>query len=182
VRRSRAQPPVERRDMPAQGDVILVMGVSGSGKTTIGRLLAAELGCRFIEADDYHSLANKQKMERGEALDDHDRATWLAELRRLVVLTLDRGECAVLACSALKQRYRELLRVDPARMPVVYLRGSPQLISERLAARTGHFAARSLLTSQLETLEEPNDAIIVDVTDTPEQIVERLRRLLQRPP
>jgi len=163
-----------------QRGVVLVMGVLGSGKTTIGRLLAAALECRFIDADDYHSTANKQKMQRGEPLDDFDRAAWLEQLRGLIAGTLERGECAVLACSALKEGYRERLRVDPARVPMVYLKGSPQLLAARIARRTEHFAKQSLLESQLAALEEPSDAIVVDVAESPERIVERLRALLQR--
>src|SRR6187549_2936459 len=109
--------------MPDQGTVVIVMGVAGSGKTTIGQLLAASLGCAFFDADDYHSDENKLKMARGDALTDEDRAPWLAALRDVIVGALAREGGAVLACSALKQRYRETLRVDPARVLFVYLRG-----------------------------------------------------------
>jgi len=150
------------------------MGVSGSGKTTIGRLLARELACTFYDADDYHSAANKQKMSQGKPLDDLDRAAWLEELRSLVAVTLERGECAVLACSALKASYRERLRVDPARVLLVYLKGDPELVSARVAQRAEHFAAPSLLASQFAALEEPTDAIVVDIAESPQQLVARL--------
>jgi gluconokinase len=164
--------------MQKRSRVVLLMGVSGSGKTTVGRLLATELGCRFIDADDYHATVSKQKMQRGEPLDDLDRGPWLEELRQVVRETLDGGECAVLACSALKERYRTRLRIDPARVPAIYLKASAQLISERLRQRVGHFATESLLASQLAALEEPTDAIVVDAAESPAHIVERLRALV----
>src|SRR4051794_36136930 len=118
--------------MSERGMVVIVMGVSGSGKTTVGQLLAASLGCGFVDADDYHSEANKLKMSRGQSLTDEDRAPWLAELRGVIAGTLARGGCAVLACSALKQRYREILRLDQARVPLVYLRAGCALLEDRL--------------------------------------------------
>jgi gluconokinase len=164
--------------MPDQGTVVIVMGVAGSGKTTIGRLLAATMGCAFLDADDYHSDSNKLKMSRGEALTDEDRAPWLSALRELVVGTVAREGCAVLACSALKQRYREMLRVDAARVPLVYLKGSVELLRDRLQHRVGHYATVSLLESQLATLEEPADAIQVDAALAPAEIVRRVREEL----
>jgi gluconokinase len=164
--------------MPDQGKVVIVMGVAGSGKTTIGRLLAASMGCAFFDADDYHSENNKRKMSRGEALTDEDRAPWLAGLRELVIGTLAREGCAVLACSALKQRYRELLRVHPARVALIYLRAGAALLEDRLRQRVGHYATVSLLESQLATLEEPADAIEVDAGLPPGEIVQAIREQL----
>jgi len=163
--------------LPPGGFVILVMGVAGSGKTTIGRALAAATEARFIDADDYHSPANVQKMSRGEALTDGDRAPWLAALRQVIAGVLHEGGRAVLACSALKQAYRDVLRVDEARVPLVYLRGSRALIAQRLSERQGHYASGSLLDSQLATLEAPAGALEVDVAAAPAAIV---RDVLQR--
>jgi gluconokinase len=158
--------------------VVLVMGVSGSGKTTVGRLLAERLGCRFVDADDHHSPASIEKMARGEALTDSDRAPWLAALRGIVVAVLQDGTRAVLACSALKERYRAQIRVDRERVPVVYLRGDPHVLAARLRARVGHFAKDTLLASQLAALEEPTDALTLDVTLSPERIVDEIVREL----
>jgi gluconokinase len=162
--------------LPLGAQVVLVMGVAGSGKTTIGRGLAEATGARFIDADDYHRPENIQKMSRGEALTDADREPWLEALRAVVQGVLERGERAVLACSALKQTYRERIRVDPARMPIVLLTADPALIAARLRGRH-HFAPPELLTSQLETLELPAHAIEVDVAAPPEDII---RTLLER--
>lgn len=158
-------------ELSPDGWVLLVMGVAGSGKTTIGRGLAAALDVRFFDADDFHPPENIQKMARGEPLGDADRAPWLAALRTLVAEVLAAGGCAVLACSALKQTYRQQLRVDARRVPVVFLNGSAELIAERLRARRGHFAHESLLASQLATLEPPDDALEVDVSGAPAEVV-----------
>lgn len=158
-----------------QAQVILVMGVAGSGKTTVGRLLAASMDCTFYDADGYHSDSNKLKMSRGQPLTEEDRAPWLSELRDLITGILARGECAVLACSALKQSYRQILRVDPPRVPLVYLRAGAALLQERLQHRVGHYATGSLLESQLATLEEPADAIQIDVQLPPTEIVQKIR-------
>jgi gluconokinase len=162
----------------ASVQVILVMGVEGSGKTTIGRMLAGKLGCEFHDADDFHSAAAKSKMAAGLALTDDDRRPWLEALRGLVVTHLRDRARMVLACSALKDSYREELMVDPARMVLVYLRGDLELIRKRLLQRVGHYAGVSLLASQFETLEEPSDALIVDIADTPDHIVASIRSAL----
>jgi gluconokinase len=164
--------------MPERQQVVIVMGVAGSGKTTIGQLLAASIGCAFVDADDYHSDASKSKMSRGEPLTDEDRAPWLAALRDVIAGTLARGGCAVLACSALKQRYREILRVDPARVPLVYLRAHAALLEERLRHRFGHYAKVSLLDSQLAALEEPTDALRIDAALPPAEIVQQIQQQL----
>jgi len=163
--------------LPPEGWVLLVMGVAGSGKTTIGHSLAAALGARFFDADDFHSPQNIQKMKCGEPLDDADRAPWLAALRDLVGDVLAARGRAVLACSALKQAYRQLLRVDAKHVPVVFLNGSRQLIAARLRERQGHFAPESLLASQLAALEPPEDALEVDISATPTEV---LRTILEQ--
>lgn len=158
--------------------IIIIMGVEGSGKTTIGRTLAGALGCEFDDADDFHSPEAKSKMAAGLALTDADRRPWLDALRGLIVEHLLDGIRMVLACSALKESYREMLTVDPARVVFVYLRGDLALIRKRLLERSGHYAGVSLLASQFETLEEPRDALIVDITDTPDHIVASIRAAL----
>jgi gluconokinase len=153
------------------GWVVLVMGVSGSGKTTIGRRLAAATGARFVDADDYHTPENLRKMSLGTALTDADRAPWLEALRGRVQRALREHEHVVLACSALKQTYRDTLRIEPARVPVVFLEGSAEMIAGRLRGRRGHFAPAALLDSQLETLEKPHDAIAIDVAAPPDEVI-----------
>ena len=150
---------------------IIIMGVSGSGKTTVGKLLAHELGWEFHDGDDYHSERNVAKMRAGTPLKDEDREAWLSTLAALISENLDRSTPGVLACSALKQRYRDVLRVDPERVRFVYLKGSAALIAARMRDRTGHFMPAGLLESQMAALEEPADALIVDVNLSPLEIV-----------
>jgi gluconokinase len=159
--------------------IIVLMGVSGSGKSTVGRVLADQLGWTFVEADDYHPAANVEKMRGGTPLDDADRRPWLAALRERIADACRNGEDVVLACSALKHRYQDYLEQDdPPCVRYVYLAGSPELIRERLDARTGHFMDPGLLGSQFEILEPPADALRVDVTAPPEQIVADIRQRL----
>lgn len=159
--------------------VIVMMGVSGSGKTTIGKLLAEQLGWTFVEADDFHPTANVEKMRSGTPLTDGDRRPWLAALRKRIDEACNRGENVVLACSALKHSYQDYLeRDDPACVHYVYLHGSEELIRKRLAEHKGHFMNPSLLHSQFETLEPPADAIRVDVAPEPEVIVAEIRKKL----
>ncbi len=158
--------------------VIILMGVEGSGKTTIGRMLAGALGCEFHDADDFHSPQAKSKMAAGLALTDDDRRPWLDAMRGVIVQHLHDGIRMVLACSALKVSYRERLMVDPATVVFVYLRGDLALIRKRLRERSGHYAGVSLLASQFETLEEPRDAVSVDIADTPDRIVASIRAAL----
>jgi len=157
--------------------VILLMGVSGSGKTIIGQMLASELGWKFADGDDYHSAMNIEKMSNGVPLADADRASWLQTLRVLIADWIAAGTNAVLACSALKQTYRQILRVTPE-VQIVYLKGTPQLLHQRLHERVGHFMTERMLQSQLATLEEPEDAVVVDIARPPEEIVAEIRTML----
>ena len=154
--------------------VIILMGVSGSGKTTIGRRLADELGWKFYDGDDYHPRANVEKMARGVPLDDDDRAPWLESLRELIESCLVRGESAVLACSALKRSYREYLLIDE-NVELVYLKGDYELIEERLEGRRGHYMKPKMLDSQFAALEEPERGLTVDISLPPEKIIETIR-------
>jgi gluconokinase len=158
--------------------VIIVMGVSGSGKTTVGQRLAAALGWRFRDADDFHPPGNIVKMTAGIPLTDEDRAPWLAVLRELLENTLAAGESLVLACSALRRSYRERLTVDAARQRWVYLRAPRELIAERLKARLGHYMPAALLDSQLAALEVPEDALVVEATADPDTLVATILREL----
>lgn len=157
--------------------IIIVMGVVGSGKTTIGKLLASKLGWEFADADDFHPQSNVDKIRNGIALTDEDREPWLDRLRESIMgwITADRN--VVLACSALKSSYRAKLGVGP-QVRFVYLKGSARLIAERLRARHGHFAGESILASQIADLEEPTGVITVDIKDPPEQIVAEIKRAL----
>lgn len=157
--------------------VIVLMGVSGSGKTTVGRGLADELGWKFYDGDDFHPRSNVEKMARGVPLNDEDRAPWLDSLRELIESCLARGEDAVLACSALKRSYRERLLID-ARVRLVYLKGDYELLEDRLEGRHGHFMKPEMLDSQLAALEEPRRGLTVDVSPPPEKIIETIRSRL----
>ncbi len=159
--------------------IVIVMGVSGSGKTTVGQRLAQALGWRFRDADDFHSPANIAKMTAGIPLTDEDRAPWLAVLRELLENTLAAGEYLVLACSALKRTYRERLTVDAARQRWVYLRAPRELIAERLKARQGHYMPAAMLDSQLAALEVPEDALVVDAAAAPDTLVALLLQELR---
>jgi len=159
--------------------IILLMGVSGSGKTTVGRILAADLGWAFYDADDFHPPANVEKMQRGIPLTDADRAPWLDALHALLASLAGDGRSAVLACSALKQSYRDHLVAGVGGVRVVYLRGSAALLQRRLAARRGHFMPADLLRSQLEALQAPADAIAVDIADPPQAVAADIKRQLQ---
>jgi gluconokinase len=160
--------------------IIVLMGVSGSGKTTVGKILAGELGWTFVEADDYHPAANTEKMQRGIPLDDEDRRPWLDALRHRLEEADRRGENVVLACSALKHAYQHYLaQAAPESVHYVYLVGSEELIRQRQARRKGHFMNPDLLHSQFETLEPPEGAVRVDITPSPEDIAAAIRRQLR---
>jgi len=152
----------------------IVMGVCGCGKTTVGRALARELGCEFLDADDFHPEANVAKMARGVALTDDDRWPWLDAIVAAMRERAARGSGAVIACSALKQAYRDRLRRGGSaddEVRIVYLKGDAATIAPRLASRSDHFMPASLLESQFAALEEPRDAIAVDIRQpTAEQV------------
>jgi gluconokinase len=159
--------------------ILVLMGVSGSGKTTVGKVLAEQLGWTFVDADDFHPAANVEKMRRGIPLDDDDRRPWLQALRQRMEEAFHRGENVVLACSALKHAYQEYLQhEEPERIRYVYLRGSEELIARRMAARKGHFMNPALLHSQFQTLEPPEHAIEVEIAPPPEEIAADIRRKL----
>jgi len=158
---------------------LIVMGVSATGKTTVGRMLAARLGWDFFDGDDYHSPGNIAKMAAGIPLTDADRAPWLAELHDLISGSLRAGRHPVLACSALKQRYRDVLQTGNPGVRMVYLQGSYDLILARMQDRPGHYMKPEMLRSQFDALEEPEDAWVVDVAQTPEQIVEDILGLME---
>jgi gluconokinase len=157
--------------------IVIVMGVVGAGKTTIGRLLAEQLKWVFADADDFHSAANVDKIRRGIPLTDNDRQPWLESLREAIADWIAAGTNAVLACSALKRSYRQLLAVGPD-VRFVFLKGDASLIAARLRARHGHFADEKILASQLADLEEPEGAVVVDISPTPPEIVAEVRRKL----
>ena len=156
--------------------VIVLMGVAGSGKTTIGRQLAAELGWGFADADQFHPPANVAKMSAGQPLDDTDRAPWLAAIRDYIDRQLAEGHGAVVTCSALKESYRSVLLGDPAQVKLVYLKGSREVLWSRISSRQGHFMKPAMLDSQLATLEEPTQALVVDIDQSPGQILPAIRR------
>ena len=154
----------------------LIMGVAGSGKTTVGRLLAERLRWEFLDADDFHPSANIAKMEAGIPLDDSDRAPWLAALNEALTSALAAGRHPVLACSALKESYREVLRRGIDGLQIVYLKGGYELLWSRLANRKGHYMKPELLRSQFEALEEPSDALVVNVRLGVERIVDEIKK------
>lgn len=160
---------------------IILMGVSGSGKTTVGELLAHALGWPFYDADNFHSPANVERMRRGVALTDAERGPWLAALARLIGEALADDQSLVLGCSALKEAYRARLKppgATPAAVRFVYLRVPIEVAAARLKDRRGHFMPASLVPSQFAALEEPADAIVIDATQSPEAIVGQIRRAL----
>ena len=164
--------------MIGKNKVIIIIGVSGSGKTTIGRLLSGELGWKYYEGDDFHPPANIEKLKHGVPLDDADRKPWLESLRDLIRNCLEQNDSAVVACSALKQRYRDFLLVDE-RVILIYLKGDYELIRERLSKRRGHFLNPNLLDSQFAALEEPKTAMQVDVSLRPAESVKSIRSALR---
>ena len=157
--------------------VIILMGVAGSGKTTIGLALAELLQWQFVDADGFHPPANVAKMRAGIPLEDTDRAPWLASLQHAIAGWLEARSNVVLACSALKQSYRDQLLVSPD-VKLVYLRGGRELIADRLTQRQGHYMDPNLLASQFATLEEPQDAVVVGVEADVPEIVALIRKAL----
>src|ERR1051326_1031559 len=160
--------------------IVVVMGVSGSGKTTVGRMLAEAMHCAFLEGDSLHSAANVEKMRHGIPLTDADRAPWIAAIHARLLHSFRRSESLVVGCSALKRAYRTVLAED---IPIswVYLKGSAALIRSRLKHRTGHYMKANMLASQFEALEEPSDALIVDVSQPPRAIVKQILAAVRTP-
>ncbi len=158
--------------------VIIVMGVTGSGKTTVGQRLAETLGWRFHDADDFHPPANKTKMHAGIPLTDDDRWPWLRAIRAVIEEALAENTGAVVTCSALKRAYRDVLSGGLPQVRYVHLTGDSSVIAARLAARRGHFMNPALLDSQIATLETPADAIEVDFALTPDEQVAAIRQAL----
>jgi carbohydrate kinase (thermoresistant glucokinase family) len=156
--------------------VLVVMGPSGAGKTTVGRALAVALGWHFVEGDDLHPAANVAKMRRGEGLTDEDREPWLRAIAATAADALDRGLSIVIACSALKARYRDVIRGGRDDVHFVYLSAGPELLRRRVATRSGHFAGPALVTSQLAALEEPvEDALTLDARQPVDALVTSIR-------
>lgn len=154
--------------------IIILMGVSGSGKTLVGQKLAVALDWTFYDADNFHPAINIAKMRQGIPLDDADRAPWLATLSQEIMQWLQISHNAVLACSALKFSYREQLHLNHAQVKLVYLHGSPSLILQRLQRRQGHFMGSDLLQSQLDSLEEPTEGIRVEIDQEPDAIATQI--------
>jgi gluconokinase len=157
--------------------IVLLMGPAGSGKTTVGKLLAAQLQREFADADDFHPPANIEKMSRGIPLRDDDRIPWLNAIREAMLQWDAQHRNVVLACSALKRSYRELLQIN-SNVKLVYLKGSYELFRERLRSRKGHYAGEQILAGQFADLQEPTDAITIDAAQSPEQIVAEIRKRL----
>lgn len=165
------------------GHSIIVMGVSGSGKTTVGEAVARQIHAKFIDGDDLHPRANIQKMGSGHPLNDEDREPWLERLSDAAYSLHHKNETGIIVCSALKRRYRDRLREGNQGMIFLYLKGSFDIIMERLKARSGHFMPTDLLKSQFDTLEEPNsgepDVICVDIDADIDEVVRRCVQALE---
>lgn len=154
--------------------IYILMGVSGSGKSTVGEMLAQRLGCAFHDADEFHSAANKAKMHAGIALTDEDRWPWLAAMRAAIDTARAEGRTHVFTCSALRQVYRDRLTPPDGGVTFVYMKGDASVIGARLSARTDHFFNPALLQSQLDTLEEPQGALVLDIRQTPQALVQAI--------
>ena len=157
--------------------IVIIMGTTGAGKTTIGTMLATQLNWQFADADTFHPPANIEKMSHGIPLTDADRAPWLEAMRKAILEWIAAGKNVVLACSALKRAYRDELRPSPE-VKIVYLKGDYALFAERIRHRHGHFAGEQILAGQFADLEEPTDAITIDAAHSPEEIVAEIRKRL----
>ena len=153
--------------------IILLMGTTGAGKTTVGKLLAAKLGWTFIDADDFHPPANIEKMKHGIPLDDADRLPWLENIHSELAHLTKTGKNVVLACSALKESYRKQVSAG-LDLRIVYLRGSYEVMRSHIAARHGHFAGEAILAGQFADLQEPQHALVLEVTATPEKLADQV--------
>jgi gluconokinase len=162
--------------------IVVLMGVSGSGKTAVGEILARDLGCPWFDADDYHPPANVEKMRCGHPLTDADRWPWLDRLNELLRTQDAKGSSAVIGCSALKQIYRDRLAQGLEDVRWVHLKGSFELIMSRLQQRKHRYMPASLLQSQFDTLEEPRDALTIDIADPPDVLAARIRASLELSP
>jgi gluconokinase len=160
--------------------IVIVMGVSGSGKSTIGQMVARKLNWEFFDADDFHPPANIEKMRQGIPLTDGDRMPWLLALQDAIARILQQDRHAVLACSALKSSYREMMlgNCDRSQILLVYLKGSFQLIQARLKQRQNHYMSQNLLQSQFDILEEPEDVISVDISQPMDAIAQQIYRMV----
>jgi len=162
--------------------IVILMGVSGCGKTTIGQVLSGKLGWPLLDADEFHSAASIEKMRNGIPLDDADRWPWLDRMNAALRECEARNESVLLACSALKQAYRDRLSNGIADVRWIYLKGRFELIRERLEARKGHYMKAGLLESQFAALEEPEDALTADIDGSPDSIADSILRRLQALP
>jgi gluconokinase len=160
------------------GMIVVVMGVAGSGKTSIGTELARQLHWIFLDADDFHSVANIARMRSGSPLTEEDREPWLGRLREALSAIDGRGASVVLACSALTEHFREHLSAGLSDVRFVYLEGTFTAIQKRLRARAGHFFSATMLQSQFDTLEEPTGALVIDTSEPPDVIVRRIRNTM----
>lgn len=154
--------------------ICILMGVSGAGKSTIGKLLSERLGWQFYDGDDFHPLENVEKMQQGIPLNDSDRYPWLKALRHLIDNLQNQQENAIIACSALRKDYRKLLQNNDKNITFIYLQGTYQKIQERLQQREGHFMRVEMLNSQWQALEIPEDAIRIDISLSPAEIVNKI--------
>ena len=159
--------------------VIILMGVTGAGKSTVGQMLGDELSWTYYDSDDFHPPANIEKIAEGISLTDEDRQPWLETLQKLIHSHIERQIPAIIRCSALKKSYRDYLRLNNPTLQFVYLHGEPALIRKRLANRIGHFMKGNLIQSQFDALEPPIDALTIDANVAPADIVQMIRENLR---
>jgi carbohydrate kinase (thermoresistant glucokinase family) len=169
-----------RKSKKKDSMVLILIGPMGCGKTTIGKMLSKKLGWRFYDADDFHPKKNVEKMRAGIALTDEDRKLWLEELHANIRRWLRYQESTILACSALKQTYRDILGVNQDSVKTVYLKGSYELLRKRTEQRQHRYMNKDLLRSQFDTLEEPKEGLIVDISSAPETIVTTIMKNLKQ--